>query len=142
MKNEYKISFEEIIEKQVLEYKTLMSARLQAHVLPLLLIDDELGRLNNELTKTHNSNPTLNNIYFILYNKTLENKNLKLSVLSEEYCLEHGVNYEEAISFFPVIRSLYLSREWLADVRSEMTALGQDAQEDYEERELGGFTSQ
>ena len=140
MKNGYEKSFGELIEEQVQNYQTAMSTKLEIHALPLLLINDELGRLNDELSKTHKSNPELNSIYIDLYNKNLENKNLKMSELSEEYCLENNIEYEDAKIFFPVLIALYINRTWLSTFRSKLISFEDDIVNDQDEKEVGEFT--
>jgi hypothetical protein len=141
MENVYEGGFEKIKTDETSEYKRLLEARIKLHKYPINLLKDEVGKVNSQLTLTHDSNNILNQAFFDLLKLSDENKNLSHITLCEEFCKKNGIIYSEAINFFPKLFSLYEIRFWLIEKINELELEEEIKHVEISEMKEGEFTT-
>jgi len=117
MKKHINKSLKEHIDEMIGEYRNELDTRLNLHRYPIKLLTEESDKIEGEITSTHNSNLTLNTVFFDLYNKSVNNRNLDHCTLCDEYCKQNKILKKDSESFFAKLFFLYKIKEWLQEQR-------------------------
>jgi hypothetical protein len=107
----YRDLVNDILAKNINKY----SEEIDLHFFPTLYLEEEIGKVNSDLTIIQNENQELTAVFLNAADQKLRNKYLSVEDLCENYVEEKLAHSTNARNILPIIIALYRTRTWLGE---------------------------